>query len=54
MKNNAIGKSKKVMLLAGLVLLAILLHSCGQKGDLILPEDAAKAEQEKKKNQRLF
>ena len=41
-----------------LVLLALLfsftLAACGQKGDLILPEDQKKAEQEKKKKTSLF
>jgi predicted small lipoprotein YifL len=36
-----------------LLIIALLTVACGQKGDLILPDDA-KAQQEKKKKSRLF
>jgi len=46
-------KGKLLVILAVWVLLAIVLQACGQKGDLILPDqDAAKAEQEKKQKER--
>jgi len=54
MMKAGIKKSVSLLSITGLVLIVILLQSCGQKGDLILPDDAAKAEQEKKKQQRLF
>ena len=55
MKQAVRDTSKFVLVVVTMIFVAFLLQSCGQKGDLILPDDAAKkAEQEKKKKERLF
>jgi predicted small lipoprotein YifL len=39
--------SKSIWLIISLLIASSLLAACGQKGDLYLPDDAAKEEQKK-------